>query len=240
MDNNYSKSAGLAFLFLFGAYLLLLSVLWLLQARGIVTFQQELNGDILSLLRSLPFAAFYLLVLIAATAGYARGAVMAKELPLFTMLKSDLQRKNMVQVSLSNAIRSGGELQEEQSLLCAVNGLLASRIPILPVMDSEKKFTRVITSQDVLRKLQEVLLKKNEADDLGKRLEAITLKDLVPAREPVSVKASDPLYTVLGRMVNTNLTKLVVVDDQDNKQFVGTVDALDIMAVVYAAMEQEK
>ncbi|MFX4261471.1 CBS domain-containing protein [Pelotomaculum propionicicum] len=243
MKWEYSKQVIGAFFILLCAYFLLVGSLWLLQINNLINFQTEINGDILPLLASVPFVALYLLVLIAATAGYARGAIMAKELPFKTILENKLKDIKMSSATIKTKIRSGAVVYEDTPFTWALDDIISSRISILPVVDRDKNEVKgVITCADLLRKLQEELRSLREeasgdnttggqaAVSLQKRLADCRIGDL-PPQAPVIVKCDDDLQAVLSRMIEKQHTK-VIVSEIDNT-CTGTVDALDLIAEIY-------
>lgn len=254
MKWEYSKQAIGAFFVLLFAYFLLVGCLWLLQINQLISFQTEIKGDILPLMASMPFVALYLLVLIAATAGYARGAIMAKEMPFKTVLKQELKDKKMSGATIKTKTRSSAKVYDDTPFIWALNDIISARISILPVIDKEKNEVKgVVTSHDFLRKLQEELKILQEGnnnpedkttvpadgithnyrqivENLEKRLKDCKVKDLNP-QSPTVVKSNEDLHTALYKMIQNQFTKLIVVD-KDNA-FSGTVDALDLIGEIY-------
>lgn len=243
MKWEYSKQVIGAFFVLLCAYFLLVGCLWLLQINNLIIFQTEINGDILPLMASAPFVALYLLVLIAATAGYARGAIMAKESPFKTILENELKNNKMSSATIKTKIRSSAMVYEDTPFTWALDDIISSRISILPVVDREKHEVKgVITCVDLLRKLQEEFRNVRDlecgskttdsrsAASLQKRLAECRIKDL-PPQAPVTAKSNEDLQAVLSRMIEKQHTKLIV-SEPDNT-CTGTVDALDLIAEIY-------
>lgn len=243
MKWEYSKQVIGAFFVLLFAYFLLVGCLWLLQINNLINFQTEIAGDILPLMASAPFVALYLLVLIAATAGYARGAIMAKDLPFKTILENALKENNMSSATIKTRIRSGAMVYEDTPFSCALDDIISSRIPILPVADRDKNEVKgVITLSDLLKKLQEELRSLRDGDcgdsttgsrpveTLQKRLAECRVKDLHP-QAPVVVKSNENLQAVLSRMIEKQHSKLIVLEPDNS--FTGTVDSLDLIAEIY-------
>jgi hypothetical protein len=56
--------------------------------------------EVFPLLMSLPFVAFYLVVLLAATAGYARSAIVADKLSISKMFETELAQRTMKSASI--------------------------------------------------------------------------------------------------------------------------------------------
>jgi CBS domain-containing protein len=251
---EYSKQAIGAFFILLFAYFLLVGCLWLLQVNQIINFQTEVKGDILPLMASMPFVALYLLVLIAATAGYARGAIMAKELPFKTILKQELKDKKMSSATIRTKTRSSAKIYEDTPFMWALNDIISARISILPVIDKEKNEVKgVLTSTDFLKKLQEelkILQDENSASgdraadpaaltdsnyrlivkNLQKRLEECKVRDINP-QSPIVVSSNENLHAVMQKMIEKQFTKLIVVNNDNS--FAGTVDALDLIGEIY-------
>lgn len=244
MKWEYSRQAFSAFTILLSAYFLLVGCLWLLQHYELINYYAETKCDVLPLATSIPFVAFYLLVLIAATAGYARGAIMAKALPVNTILRQELKDKKMNSATIKTKTRSSAKVYDDTPFLCALNVIISARISILPVIDKEKnKVKGVVTRHDFLNKLQEELkilqnMRNNSGDyqnksedlkDLYERLDGCMVKDLDP-KTPTVVKSHESLYAAIVKMVNEQYTKLIVLDDDDT--FSGTVDALDLIGEI--------
>ncbi len=254
MKWEYSKQAIGAFFILLFAYFLLVGCLWLLQINQLITFQTEIKSDILPLMASIPFVALYLLVLIAATAGYARGAIMAKELPFKTILKQELKDKKMSSATIRTKTRSSAKIYEDTPFMWALNDIISARISILPVIDKEKNEVKgVLTSTDFLQKLQEelkILQEENSAPgdrtadvaaltdgnyrlivkNLQKRLEECKVCNLNP-QKPTVVSSNENLHAVMQKMIEKQFTKLIVVNNDNS--FAGTVDALDLISEIY-------
>lgn len=231
MDKEYSKQAIQAFLVLLVTYVVMLLLLTFLQQWGLIKFKPELNGDLLPLIASLPFAALYLLVLVAATAGYARGAIMAKALPLNQVLKTELQGMKMEGAAIKTRIRSGGQVKVDTPLFSALNNMISSRVPILAVLDNDNKVSGVITSHDIMRILQEQV-EKNEPTTLHDRLKNMKVQDLQPTT-PVVATVDENLQDVIGNMIRNQFTKLIVVKDRQSNIFSGTVDVMDLVGEVF-------
>src|SRR3712207_1238236 len=152
MSRFYSRRALQAFLILLVTYASLVLMLVLLHGRGVVTFSTSLDGSLIPLVNSLPFVALYLLVLLAATAGYARGQIMSKRLPFSQLLKEELSSSRMESAGIKTKIRSpGGKIGEETTLREALGAATSARLPILAVVDQQDAVTGVITSHDLLQ-----------------------------------------------------------------------------------------
>ncbi len=230
MEKQYSRQALTAFIVLLITYGLIVGMLTLLQNGGILKFSTETKGDLLPLMASLPFVALYLLVLIAATAGFARGAIMARTLPFNQILKSELQQRKMEGAAIKTKIRSGEQVTKDTPYLRALNNVISSRVPILAVIGNDKKVAGVITNDDIIRKLQEEI-DKNDPTTLDERLKKLAVKDLHP-RDPVVATINENLQEVLGSMIRHQFTKLIVVDERSNS-FAGTVDALFLVGELF-------
>lgn len=231
MKEYYSKQAICAFLVLVGVYILMVGILCCLRSKGAITGSTELGKDVMPWIASLPFVAFYLVVLLAATAGYARGAIVAETLPFNQVLKAELQAKKMDRASIKTTIRSGGQINKGTSFVTALTNLASSRLPILAVVDPKtRKVSGVITSHDIIRKLQEEIARADRAT-LGERLEKLTVESLEP-REPVVATTDENLAHVLGTMIREQFTKLIVVESREGKEFAGTIDVLDLVGEI--------
>ncbi len=230
MNKQYSKHALKAFAVLLLTYLLILSILTFLQIVEIVEFSTETQGDLLPIMVSLPFVAFYLLVLIAATAGFARGAKMAKALPFKMILEDELKRRSMGEAGIKTKIRSGSQVMANTPYLTALTTVISSRVSILAVIDSDNKVKGVITSNDIIRKLQEEV-DKDDTSNLYDRLKKLKVVDLKP-RTPEVAAVGENLLGVIERMIQEQFTKLIVVKDKHSYSFTGTVDVLDLVGEI--------
>ncbi len=227
MDKHYSRQAIVAFLTLLATYALMVWMLTGLDSCGYVKFQTNTGGDLLPLMASLPFAALYLLVLLAATAGYARAAIVARSLPFNQILKSELEERKMDGASITTKIRSGGQVQPDTPFISAMNNITSSRVPILAVIGSDGKVTGVITDHDIMRTLQTEFEKPDPAT-LCQRLKDLRVKDM-PPRKPVFAGINQSLQQVIQTMLRHQFTKLLVVDDKQPDTFLGTVDVMDLV-----------
>ncbi|MGD0152861.1 MAG: CBS domain-containing protein [Thermacetogeniaceae bacterium] len=236
----YSKNALYAFLTLLATYALMVIILSLLQFYHILTFQTNITNDLLPLITSLPFVALYLVIFLAATAGYARAAVMANELPFNVLLKNELKERSMACATIKAKIRSGVQINNDTSLLDAVNTIITSRIPILAVIDKDSnKVTGVITSQDLLQGLRDEF--KIVRDALKNDPGQVSIKDVLATIDnmninklispPTTVNTGNDLQNVLDTMIKNQFTKLIVIDE-DTKTFSGTIDVLDLVTEI--------
>ena len=231
MKDYYSKQAICAFLTLVAVYILMVGILWFLKWMDVITWSTTLGDDVLPLTASLPFVALYLVVLLAATAGYARGAIVAQSLPFNQVLKAELQKKKMNRASIKTKTRSGGQVTKETPFVTALTNLTSSRLPILAVVDpTSRQVTGVITSDDILRKFQEEIAKP-DTGSLHDRLTAQTVDALRP-RKPVVAAADDDLERVVVTMIREQFTKLIVVTTKESNEFAGTIDVLDLVGEI--------
>jgi len=221
VDRKYSPEAVRAFEVLLVVYLIICSGLLGLHHFGICKFAVNM-ASIDNIIFSLPMMALYLLIFLAATAGYARGKYMLEELPLSMRLKQELHLRTMGSASIKTKIRAGSQITSADSFADALNNMVSSRISILAVVDEQNEVQGVITPTDLLLYVQK-LMKNNE--DI-KSLHEARVSDLQPS-EPTLIEASDQLQSVTEKMIQHQYTKLIVID---NGKFSGTVDALDILA----------
>lgn len=236
MSEYYSKQAIWAFIILMISFVVMVLILMALKWQEAMNFSTALQGDVLPLISSLPFVALYLVVLIAATAGYARGAIVARSLPLNQVFKDELQKKKMDRASIKTTIRSGNQVTEDTPMLQAITNLVSSRVPILAVLDSSNKVTGVITGTDIMARLQKEI--ESTDADLNARLNRLTVRDLQPAK-PVVATTDGNLQEVLGTMIRRQFTKLIVVESEQGKEFAGTVDALDLIGEILEGSSSE-
>jgi CBS domain-containing protein len=226
---EYSKTVFRSFITIVIIYVLMVAILYFLQCKEVFKFTPETKGDLIPLITSLPFVAFYLVVLLAATAGYARGAIMAETLPFTQMLKKELKKKTMGKAAIKTKIRAGGTVHADTPFLRALTIVNSARLPILAVVGPNDKVEGVITSYDFMLKLREELDKK-DATPLEERLESLTVQALEP-RKPVTAASAENLEKIIDTMLKNQVTKLIVVDDKET--FKGTVDVLDLMGEIF-------
>ena len=129
-------------------------MLWFIENSGVIKFTSDVNGDILKLTTTLPFVALYILVFIGATAGFARSAIVAKELPFSKILDQELKRKTMKSATIMTKIRSGATITQDTPYLHAVDRLIAARVPILAIVGEGNKVGGVVTYYDIVKQLQ--------------------------------------------------------------------------------------
>lgn len=236
MNGQYSKAAVGAFVVLVVVYLVMALGLWAMQSYTVIKFTNDIK-DILHLMTSLPFVALYLVVLLAATAGYARGAIMAKVLPFNKILDTELQKKTLESATIKTSIRGAATVTGDMPLLRALNYILTSRLPILAVVDEKTKVTGVITSHDFLSKLSKDFEQKVDKK-LHEWLGELKVNDLNPPK-PVVATANENLSEVIKTMIKERLTKLVVVNEEKEMKFEGTIDMLDLVSEFYQIEGQE-
>lgn len=243
MTDRYSRQTIGAFVLLAVAFVGMVFLLIFLHDRSVITFSTKVDGDLLKLLASLPFVAFYLVVFLAATAGYARSAIMMKTMPLTQMLHKELKKKTMESATIQTKIRSGGQVSPDTPFSRALSNIISSRLPILAVVDQENKVHGVITSHDILRVLQEEIDRKPEPaiaalPPLNERLADLTVENLQP-RDPETVTADQNLQSIVDTMLKEQFTKLIVVGDKKSMKFKGTVDVLDLLGEMFGENSEE-
>lgn len=228
---EYSYKTLGAFAVFLTTFCLMVLLLWWLSIKGIYCFINEpVKFDVFSLLTSLPFVAFYLVVLLAATAGYARSSIMAEKLPISKMFEAELQKRTMNSASVKTKVRSGGQIRKDDTFTRALSNVISSRLPILAVIDSDQKVIGVITGNDLLRKLQNEL-DKNDGTPLEERLKAIKIGDC-ELRVPTVATENENLRQVAEKMIKEQFTKLIVVESVSSMKFVGTLDMLDLVGEI--------
>jgi CBS domain-containing protein len=239
MNGRYTWPTVGAFVLLVVAYVAMVYILWVLNKDGVIGLETEVNGDVLKLIASLPLVAFYLVVFLAATAGFARAALVMKTIPLTQVLSKELKNKTMESSTIQTKIRSGGQVGKDTSFLRALNNVTSSRLPILAVveMDPETKkerVTGVVTADDFLRKIEEEADKRPGPNDpsLSERLEGLTVDDLKP-RKPTVVTSDQNLQSIIDTMLKEQFTKLIVVEDKQSMKFKGTLDVMDMMGEIF-------
>ncbi len=243
MNGRYNWPTVGAFVLLVVAYVVMVYILWVLNKDGMIGLETEVNGDVLKLIASLPLVAFYLVVFLAATAGFARAAIVMKTMPLTQVLSKELKKKTMDSATIQTKIRSGGQVCKDTSFLRALNNVTSSRLPILAVVEMDlqtkkERVTGVVTSDDFLKKIEQEADKSPGLNDpalpsLAERLERFTVDDLQP-RKPTVVTADQNLQSIIDTMLNEQFTKLIVVEDKQSMKFKGTLDVLDMMGEIFA------
>jgi len=234
---EYSKKTIIAFFVFFTAFALMVGLLWWINKYGAICYipiDLTQKPDIFSLLTTLPFVALYLIVLLGATAGYARSSIMSERLPIARLFETELQKHSMKSASVKTKVRSGGQIKTNDSFRRALDNLISSRVPILAVIEGENKVTGVITGNDLAHCLQNELDKTDAAKPLEDRLAEIKVGDLEP-RLPVVAVANENLREVAEKMIRNQFTKLIVVEDTTSMKFAGTVDVLDLIGEIFSA-----
>ncbi|MEQ8174480.1 MAG: CBS domain-containing protein [Syntrophomonadaceae bacterium] len=225
MQQLYSREAYRAFFVLLIMTFLVGLGLVGLKNLEICTFSRDMT-TLDGMIFSLPLIAIYIVVFLAATAGYARAKYMIDELPFNQRLNKQLQSKSMEKASIKAKIRAGAQVTEESTLSEALNNLISSRISILAVVDRENRIQGVITSQDILLWLQETLrndsaLKNYAQHDISRLL----------TRTPITADCGEDLQSVVNKMIKHQFTKLVVADSEGT--FCGTIDSMDLIAEIF-------
>ena len=235
---QYSRQVFTAFGLLFVTYIITFWMLWGLQHLDGISFTTTITDDILPLITSLPFVAFYIIVFIAATAGFARGAVMAKELPFGKIMQAELKKRTMKQASIATKIRSGATVKMDTPFIRALDTVITARLPILAVVGDNQKVEGVITNHDIIERVQQEIERVDDTSSLGERLAKLKVRDLNP-RQPDTVTNSTELSLVVDRMIKNQRTKLIVLKDDESKIYAGTVDVLDITGEIFEDTETD-
>lgn len=224
---QYSTRVFLAFGILIVSYIIIFYMLYFVEKSGAITFTSDINGDLLKLTTTLPFVAFYVLVLVGATAGIARSAVMARELPFGKHLSQELTRKTMKGASIITKIRGGATITQDTSYGTAVNSLIAARVPILPILEDKNKVKGVLTYYDIVKQLHKEIV--SNPNTSIRQLSNLLVGDIDREEsKAVTVTESDNFKTVLNQMIKNKYNRLIVVKDQNGNAFSGIVDVFDI------------
>lgn len=209
------------------AYLILAAGLLGLAQLGWITFDKTAIANLEDFLTSLPAIAFYLLVSLAALAGWARGVAMFSELGLGASIKSFMSKKKLSSATVQSQLRGGAyaTVAPDTTLKDALHDILTARLDILPMV-ADGKVTGVITMHDLAKKLDEEM----RAPQATRWAEVGTLKmsALKPQGPVTSVKPDDTLTVVLQKMVSERRTKVVVADSAG--ALVGTLELFDLVA----------
>jgi len=204
------------------SYLILIAVLRWIQETGLVTFPSEITG-IQDVFVTLPAVAFYIVVALAALAGWARGPAMFRELGLGEVLQKELTKRKISSPTIQSQIKgSTHTIKTDTPLKDALHDSWVARIPILPIVENGK-VDNVITMYDISKKIDEELQKTS-----SKLLDNIKANDLKSPGSIVSCKPDDNLADVLNKMIQQRKTKIVVL--KEDKSLVGTLDMFDIVA----------
>ncbi|MBI4216025.1 MAG: CBS domain-containing protein [Chloroflexi bacterium] len=208
------------------AYLILAAGLLGLAHLKWITFSNTTIGNMEDFFISLPAIAFYLLVALAALAGWARGVAMFSELGLGSAIKSSLKKKKLSTTTVQSQLRGGAysTVTADTTLKDALHDILTVRIPILPVV-AEGKVSGVITLHDIAKKLDEQM-RAPQAAGLA-QVGELKMADLKPAGPVTSVRPDDTLAKVLQEMLSVRRTKVVVTDAAG--ALVGTLDLFDLV-----------
>lgn len=212
----------LAFVSIVITYLIIIAILMWLDSAGWKVFREgEING-VQDLLITAPAVAFYIVVALAALAGWARGPAMFRDLGFHQTLQKQLQKQGLSSSTIQNQIRgSVHSVQPETPLKEALHDGLVARLRILPVIDNDK-VNGVITMYDVSKRIDEEL--KNQSSPL---LDNLQVSHLNP-KKPIACRPSDKLSDVLHKMITNRRTKLIVQNDDDT--LVGTLDLFDVVS----------
>jgi CBS domain-containing protein len=235
----YSTRAFLALFALVVVYGIIFGLLWGLQAQGEVTFTKDVQGDVLKTVTTLPLVAVWILILLGATAGFARSALMTKFLPF----KQALANKTVDSASIMLKIRCDTTAKKDDSLAKVLNKLLVARLPILAVVDDKNSVIGVITYQDVVKKMQAEYEKSQDLNDssLTHKLDALKVSDIIDldSASPVLVKESADLKSTLDIMIRYRFHKLIVVKDDQKNTYSGTIDIRDIVGEILESSPEE-
>lgn len=237
---QYSREAIMAFVILGVAYLVILAFLWGIGGFKETAFADDIDGDILKLTTTLPFVALYILVFIGATAGYARSAIVAKEMPFSKVLNQELKKKTMSSATIKTKIRSRATIKKDTPYLQAIDRLISARLPILAVVGDGKKVEGVITYYDIIKHLQSEI-EKNPDNKLS-TLSGIHVKDIIKEVPDVPVVAaeSDSFEEVLNTMVKHQYNRLIVVENKSSNVYSGVVDIFDITSELIGPEEESE
>jgi CBS domain-containing protein len=229
---EYSKKTLLAFIAFLVGYGLLVGLLWMLAANGLFPLSESrANENTVTLLLSLPFVALYLVVLLGATAGYARSQIMADKLPLNKMLASELGKRTMNGASIRTTVRNAAKLSSDDTLPRAITTIVSSRLPILPVVDTNDRVIGVVSHSDLARRIQSEL-DADSPGDLDARLRAAKISTIMQS-PPVVASSDETLSNVVERMLKEQFIRLVVVENEAGMKLSGTIDMLDLVGEVY-------
>lgn len=236
---EYSKRVLTSFIVFLLSYVGIIYLLVHLHTLSIFQLPQPdmSKGEIFPMLTSLPFMAFYLVVLLAATAGYARSAAMAEKLPISKLFKAELQKRSMKSPSITTKVRSGIQTYLDENIVIALNNLISSRLPILAVINDQNKVIGAVTGHDLSRKLIKEFENHN-AIPFEEKIKEITVKDC-DYKITIFATINENLKEVTEKMIKHQLTKLIVVEDEISMKFVGTIDMLDLVSEIISNGDEE-
>jgi CBS domain-containing protein len=181
----------------------------------------------------MPFIALYIVILIGFTAGYAQSAFAAKSLGLIPSVKQKLRTRSMESFNIKRNIYTDPVVTMDTPFLSVLEKVNKSRLPILAIVEDEK-IEKVITMHDIMQELTgkisefEKSLHKPDHKDLFTMLDEMKVENL-KSKELVSVKENQNLDSALDKMMQHQITKLVVMDEA-GKTCVGTINLFDIMS----------
>jgi CBS domain-containing protein len=228
----YSLDRLQAFLVLLLAYLVVFAILWGAKEADMLGVIPSIKG-VQDIFFSMPFIALYIVILIGFTAGYAQSAFAAKSLGLIPAVKQKLRARSMESLNIKRNIHADPLVTMDTSLLSALEKVTKSRLPILAIIENDR-IEKVITMHDIMQKLTDEIsdfeksLHKPDDKDLFTTLYEIKVENLKP-KTLVSVKEDDNLDSALDKMMQHQISKLVVVD-KAGKTCVGTINLFDIMS----------
>ncbi len=228
-ETVFSRDSLKAFIVLMFSYLVMLVVMVALHDHQLLDIEARVNS-VETFIFSIPMIALYLMLVLAASAGFASANNMLGQLPFKQLFKAELENRKLSEAHIQAGIRSGVQLKMDDKYLFALKNILSSRIPIVAVIDGQGNASNVLTASDLLEELQFLLDQKDDSEKL-KLLNALsekTIEEMKPVAA-IGVKRDDHLGTALDLMVSRQITKLVVTD---NNKFAGTIDALDVLAAV--------
>ena len=212
------------FISVVGTYLLVIWILAYVGGLGWASFRQGSIDNFQDFFVSLPALALYLVIALAALAGWARGPAMFREMGLRQSFQNQLSKRKLSSSTIQSQMKHSTHTVElDTPLEEAFHDGLIARMPILPVI-SNNKVSGVVTMSDISKKFDEELKKAPTTP-----LKNFKISDLNP-NPPIGCKPDDDLSKVLEKMISKRKTKIVVLDDNDG--LVGTLDLFDIVAEI--------
>ena len=236
MTKLYSWERLLAFIVLLAGYGIVFVLLWWGDKANVVDFSHP--DGVEHMLISMPFIALYIAILIGVAAGYARSAFAARSLGLMRAVRQQLRTRSMESSNIKSKIRSDSAVAMDTPLLRTLEKVVTARLPILPVVEDDK-VSRVITMHNIMQELTHqinTVREESKTEELFGRIAGLKVEDIRP-RSAVTCMENDNLESVLQKMIQHKLTKLVVVGKDG--ACMGTVDLFDIVSDILSESSEQ-
>ena len=135
-ETVFSRDSLKAFIVLMFSYLVMLVVMVALHDHQLLDIEARVNS-VETFIFSIPMIALYLMLVLAASAGFASANNMLGQLPFKQLFKAELENRKLSEAHIQAGIRSGVQLKMDDKYLFALKNILSSRIPIVAVIDGQ-------------------------------------------------------------------------------------------------------